>query len=157
MLRRAARSSSTSSSIDDGSGADASALGAVRYEEALARGSPERDFGPRSPDDRYILYTGGTTGMPKGVVWRHEDVFYRARRRHRPDDRATRVDQPEQMVEKGLADGPDHVPADRAAHARRHAVGVMGQSFVGNKVVLVAKFDADRVWRPRRARRRSTR
>ena len=31
----------------------------------------------RAPaDDRYILYTGGTTGMPKGVVWRHEDVLF---------------------------------------------------------------------------------
>ena len=29
----------------------------------------------RSSDDRYIVYTGGTTGMPKGVVWRHEDIF----------------------------------------------------------------------------------
>ena len=38
--------------------------------------SPERDFGPRSGDDRYILYTGGTTGMPKGVVWRHADVLF---------------------------------------------------------------------------------
>ena len=33
---------------------------------------------PRSPDDRYILYTGGTTGMPKGVLWRQEDIFFAA-------------------------------------------------------------------------------
>jgi acyl-CoA synthetase (AMP-forming)/AMP-acid ligase II len=45
------------------------------YEEAIAGGSPERDFGPRSNDDLYILYTGGTTGNPKGVMWRHEDVW----------------------------------------------------------------------------------
>ena len=45
---------------------------------ALARGSAARDFGARSPDDRYVLYTGGTTGMPKGVVWRQEDIFFAA-------------------------------------------------------------------------------
>ncbi len=50
----------------------------VRYEEALAAASPDRDFGERSPDDRYILYTGGTTGMPKGVIWRQEDIFFAA-------------------------------------------------------------------------------
>jgi acyl-CoA synthetase (AMP-forming)/AMP-acid ligase II len=49
---------------------------AIEYEELVASGSPERRFGPRSADDLYIIYTGGTTGMPRGVMWRHEDVFY---------------------------------------------------------------------------------
>jgi 3-oxocholest-4-en-26-oate---CoA ligase len=51
------------------------ALGSVPWDDALAAASPERDAAPRSPDDRYILYTGGTTGMPKGVMWRQQDVF----------------------------------------------------------------------------------
>jgi acyl-CoA synthetase (AMP-forming)/AMP-acid ligase II len=46
------------------------------YEAAVASGRRQRDFGPRSPDDHYVLYTGGTTGMPKGVVWRQEDIFF---------------------------------------------------------------------------------
>ena len=50
--------------------------GALEYEALLASGSPERRFGPRSGDDLYIIYTGGTTGMPRGVMWRHADVFY---------------------------------------------------------------------------------
>ena len=61
--------------IDDESDNDASAHGAVDFEAALAAAAPERDFGPRSPDDLYMLYTGGTTGYPKGVMWRHEDVW----------------------------------------------------------------------------------
>ena len=64
--------------IEDGSEADASGLEAVSYEFALGASPPDRDFGPRSPDDIYILYTGGTTGMPKGVLWRQEDIFFAA-------------------------------------------------------------------------------
>ena len=41
--------------------------------DALAGQSDERDFGERSPDDIHIIYTGGTTGFPKGVMWRQED------------------------------------------------------------------------------------
>jgi fatty-acyl-CoA synthase len=69
--------------IDDGSADDAvvtalSELDAVPYEDALAAASPLRGFPPRSADDLYILYTGGTTGMPKGVLWRAEDIFFAA-------------------------------------------------------------------------------
>src|SRR5262249_5745811 len=49
--------------LDDGTPL-AAELGAVAYEDALRMSSPARDSPPRSPDDLYILYTGGTTGMP---------------------------------------------------------------------------------------------
>ena len=61
--------------IDDGSGQDYAGIGSVGYEDALAGAGPVRDFDERSDDDIYMLYTGGTTGMPKGVVWRQEDVL----------------------------------------------------------------------------------
>ena len=48
--------------------------GGVWYEEALAAASPEKPAVTWSPDDLYILYTGGTTGMPKGVLWRNADA-----------------------------------------------------------------------------------
>jgi fatty-acyl-CoA synthase len=52
--------------------------GAEWYEEALAQSSPDGAPVDPSPDDLYILYTGGTTGMPKGVLWRQHDIFMAA-------------------------------------------------------------------------------
>lgn len=60
---------------DDTTGTIPTAADSVEYEAALAQSSAARDFGERSPDDLYMLYTGGTTGMPKGVMWRQEDVW----------------------------------------------------------------------------------
>ncbi len=107
--------------IEDGSGEPLAGIDAIDFEAAMADGSPDRDFAPRSGDDRYILYTGGTTGLPKGVLWRHEDVFFAlgggidaasgcegaAARGH---DRARRCAGSAQLL------------LDRAADARRHAV-----------------------------------
>ena len=49
--------------------------GAVDYERALASSAPKPPPVQHSPDDLYVLYTGGTTGMPKGVLWRQHDIF----------------------------------------------------------------------------------
>jgi acyl-CoA synthetase (AMP-forming)/AMP-acid ligase II len=132
--------------IDDDSQEPDPCPDAVGFEEALAGASPERDFAPRSGDDIYILYTGGTTGMPKGVVWRHEDVFF-ALGGGIDALTGTRMERPEQMVEKGQAAGGPltFLPIAPLMHGATQW-GVMGQSFTGNKVVLVAKFDPREVW-----------
>ncbi len=60
--------------VDDGSG-EPLLPGAVWYEDALAAAGDAVPAVEPSPDDLYILYTGGTTGMPKGVLWRQADIF----------------------------------------------------------------------------------
>ncbi|MGV0741884.1 acyl-CoA synthetase [Mycolicibacterium sp. XJ870] len=51
--------------------------GAVDYETIVGKDRPTPPVEP-SPDDLYVLYTGGTTGMPKGVLWRQHDIFMTA-------------------------------------------------------------------------------
>ena len=82
------------------------------------RAPPTRDFAPRSGDDRYILYTGGTTGMPKGVVWPHKNVFYRARRGHRRLDRRARRDAGTDGGEGSGGSVASQLPPRGPAHAR---------------------------------------
>ncbi|HXQ61556.1 MAG TPA: acyl-CoA synthetase [Acidimicrobiales bacterium] len=132
--------------IDDDSQEPDPCPDAADFEEALEGASPERDFAPRSGDDIYILYTGGTTGMPKGVVWRHEDVFF-ALGGGIDAMTGTRMERPEQMVEKGLAAGGPltFLPIAPLMHGATQWA-VMGQSFTGNRIILVAKFDPHEVW-----------
>uniref|UniRef100_A0A5Q5BI24 AMP-dependent synthetase and ligase n=2 Tax=unclassified Mycobacterium TaxID=2642494 RepID=A0A5Q5BI24_MYCSS len=61
-------------SIDDGSGSPEPA-GAVALEDALAQGDTDRPVAPSSPDDVMMICTGGTTGRPKGVMWRQSDTY----------------------------------------------------------------------------------
>jgi 3-oxocholest-4-en-26-oate---CoA ligase len=60
--------------IADDSGNDL-LYGAVDYDSVIASSSPTPPPVQHSPDDLYVLYTGGTTGMPKGVLWRQHDIF----------------------------------------------------------------------------------
>ena len=66
--------------VDDGSGAEL-APGALRYEDVLdSVDAPERPVGGRSGDDRYVCYTGGTTGIPKALRSRMSSQLRGARR-----------------------------------------------------------------------------
>src|SRR5579863_233449 len=132
--------------IDDDSQEPDPVHHAVDFEAALVSGSPERDFAPRSGDDRYVLYTGGTTGLPKGVVWPQRNVFF-ALGGGIDAMTGTRVERPEEMVEKGRAMGGQitFLPVAPLMHGATQWA-VMGQSFVGNRIVLVAHFDPHEVW-----------
>ncbi len=132
--------------IEDDSGADTSPLDSMAFEDAVAQGSTERDFDERTPDDIYVIYTGGTTGMPKGVMWRHEDIFF------------------------ALGQGIDALTGERVASEYTRAeqaaasptplvfcvipplmhgaaqIATLSQWFLGSTLVMVRKFDAEGVW-----------
>lgn len=84
--------------VEDDSTHSLDGFGSVaEYESAIAGQSKERDFSGRSPDDRFIVYTGGTTGMPKGVEWRHEDLFFAGLQGGRPQ--GDPIETPEELAE----------------------------------------------------------
>jgi 3-oxocholest-4-en-26-oate---CoA ligase len=129
------------------SDADDSALSPVEYEAALAAHSPERDFGERSDDDVYLLYTGGTTGMPKGVMWRQEDVYY-ALGGGIDVFTGARVTSPTEASDKIDPAGAPLVmmPIPPLMHGAGQ-FGVFRSLFEGNTAVITDKFDAEETWR----------
>jgi 3-oxocholest-4-en-26-oate---CoA ligase len=115
------------------------------YGEALWAASPDRDFGPRSNDDVYIIYTGGTTGRPKGVMWRHEDIWRTL---------AGGIDfmtgeplEDEWTQSRNGAEGNGMVRLTPAPLIHGAAmVATLGALFVGDTVVLLPKFDPHALW-----------
>jgi acyl-CoA synthetase (AMP-forming)/AMP-acid ligase II len=133
--------------VEDGSDVHAHQRdGGVEFDSALAQGSPERDFGERSADDIYLLYTGGTTGFPKGVMWRHEDIY---RVLLGGTDFATgEYVKDEYDLAKQAAAGPPMIrfPIPPMIHGATQSATWMAL-FSGGTVVLAPEFDADEVWR----------
>jgi acyl-CoA synthetase (AMP-forming)/AMP-acid ligase II len=111
--------------------------GAVEFEALVASGSPERRFGPRSGDDLYIIYTGGTTGMPRGVMWRHEDVFYAGLQGGNPG--GEKLERAEDLAPAVLArEAPmTMLPVAPFIHGAAQWGSLIGM-FTGGKVVIAA-------------------
>lgn len=63
--------------VDDGSGVSPLA-GSTCFEEAVSMDSAASNLPVPSPDDLFLVCTGGTTGSPKGVLWRQADIFVAA-------------------------------------------------------------------------------
>ncbi|OMI36113.1 acyl-CoA synthetase [Streptomyces sparsogenes] len=116
------------------------------FEEAEAQGSPVRDFPARSGDDRFIIYTGGTTGMPKGVLWRQEDLFFSGLGGGAPTGEP--VGRPEELAERVAAGGEGLVffPTPPLMHGTSTLTAFIAFNF-GQKVVLHRKFVPEDVLR----------
>ncbi|WP_405885017.1 acyl-CoA synthetase [Streptomyces sp. NBC_01136] len=124
----------------------ATALSAVDFAEAEATGSPERGFAPRSGDDQFIIYTGGTTGMPKGVMWRQEDLFFSGLGGGAPTGEP--VKKPEELAERVAAGGAGitFFPTPPLMHGTSTLTAFIGFDF-GQRVVIHRKFVPEEVLR----------
>jgi len=134
--------------VDDGSG-EPLLPGALDYEQALADSSDARAGVRPSEDDLYIVYTGGTTGTPKGVLWRQHDIFFAAMGGRLPG--TDPVGSAEELVERARAGGGflRQLPAPPFMHAAAH-----WSSFIilhqGGSIVLPSNtrhLDPDDIWR----------
>ncbi|MGW5387647.1 acyl-CoA synthetase [Nocardia sp. NPDC003963] len=130
--------------VDDGTAA-ATPADAVDFEAALAESSGERDFGDRSNDDIFMIYTGGTTGMPKGVMWRHED-WWRVLGGGINFMTGEYVQDEWQQAKNGAAGGQMvRYPIPPLIHGGSQTAVFHGL-FDGGKTIMIPEFDAHTVW-----------
>jgi acyl-CoA synthetase (AMP-forming)/AMP-acid ligase II len=137
---------SSATDSEASSATDSEASSATDYDAALAAASGARDFPPRSADDVYIIYTGGTTGYPKGVMWRHEDIW---RTLAGGIDFVTAEPLPDEWAQsrKGLDNG-EFVKLCAAPLIHGNAqVAALAGLFSGETIVMLPAFDAREIWR----------
>jgi acyl-CoA synthetase (AMP-forming)/AMP-acid ligase II len=119
--------------------------GAVDYDEALASASPDKPAIPLSPDDLYILYTGGTTGMPKGVLWRQSDIYFAALGGTMP---GMGEHQTIESVLSMAGGGPKLLPAPPFMHGAAHWAAFNAMNGGGTVVIQddPKRLDGDDIW-----------
>ncbi|MEX1036879.1 MAG: AMP-binding protein [Sneathiella sp.] len=113
--------------------------GAVDYEELLASADNTAPPLRYSPDDLYILYTGGTTGKPKGVLWRQGDIMISVLGGRRLSDKGI-IDSLEEVAATALKGSMPVMPAPPFMHAAGQWNAIMGL-FAGNTVVIQDRVD----------------
>ena len=118
--------------------------GALDYEEALAGADPELQVSGHSADDLYVMYTGGTTGMPKGTLWRQTDIWHAALGGDFYPDTPVR----EIAAAAGGSDTPRFLPNAPFMHAAAHWTALRSLLGGGTVVVngVVDRLDPADVW-----------
>ncbi len=116
------------------------AVTVLSYAEAVSAAPDARPDNGRSGDDKLIIYTGGTTGLPKGVLWRHEDFFFAALAG------GNHYGEPRRSVEEIVAAAAQIPSAGYLITApMMHGAGtytLFTAFLLGSKVVLSRRFDA---------------